>query len=114
MENTFAQKEVCTDSLYKEKAITQDTLTQKEEHTETMQDRITEIQDEKKFISVQTKQLRTEISEANEENILKQQTIDNLESQQQKVNQYIQKLYAKIESLKADLKSSKTNNSVLS
>ena len=59
-------------------------LTQKEEHIETLQDKITELQDERKFMSVQTKQLRREIKES-EENILKQQTIDNLESKQQKV-----------------------------
>ena len=44
---------------------------------------------------------------------LKQQTIDNLESKQQKVNQYItyKKLNVKNESLKTDLKNSKTNSS---
>ena len=68
------------------------------------------MQDERKFMSVQTKQLRREIKES-EENILKQQTIDNLESKQQKVNQYVQKLNGKIESLKTDLKNSKTNSS---
>ena len=47
------------------------------------------------------------MKEASRENILKQQTIDNLESKQQKVNQYIQKLNAQIESLKTDLKNSK-------
>ena len=54
--------------------------------------------------------LRREIKEASEENILKQQTIDNLESKQQNVNQDIQKLNTKIESLKTDLKNSKPNN----
>ena len=58
-------------SLNKEKIGIQDTLTQKEEHIETLQDRIIEFQDERKFMSVQTKQLRREIKEANEENILK-------------------------------------------
>ena len=43
--------------------------------------------------------------------MLKQQTIDNLECEQQKVNQYIQKLNTKTENLKTDLKSSKANNS---
>ena len=64
-------------------------------------------------MSVQTKNVnRREIEkEASEENILKQQTIDNLESKQQKVNQYIQKLNVKIESLKTDLKNGKTNSS---
>ena len=76
-----------------------------------MQDRITELQDERKFKSVQTKQLRREIKEASEENILKQQTIDNLESKQQSVNHDIQKLNTKTESLKTDLKSRKPNNS---
>ena len=78
-----------------------------------MQDRITELQDERKFMSVQTKNVnRREIEkEASEENILKQQTIDNLESKQQKVNQYIQKLNVKTESLKTDLKNSKGNSS---
>ena len=61
------------------------------------------------FMSVKTKQLRREIREASEENILKQQIIDKLESKQQKINQYIQKLKTKIESLKTDLKNSKTN-----
>ena len=44
---------------------------------------------------------------------LKQQTIDNLESKQQKINQYItyKKLNVKNESLKTDLKNSKTNSS---
>ena len=60
-------------------------------------------------MSVQTKQLRREIREASEENTLKQNTIDNLKSKQQKVNLYIQKLNTKIESLKTDLKNSKTN-----
>ena len=55
--------------------------------------------------------LRREIKEASEENILKQQTIDNLESKQQNVNQDIQKINANIESLKTDLKNSKPNNS---
>ena len=55
-------------------------------------------------MSVQTKQLRTEMKEASEENILKQQTIDNLGSKRQKVNQYIQTLNAKIESLKQILR----------
>ena len=76
-----------------------------------MQDRITELQDERKFKSVQTKQLRREIKEASEENILKQQTTDNLESKQQNVNQDIWKLNTKTENLKTDLKNSKTNNS---
>ena len=49
------------------------------------------------MISAQTKQLRREIRQASEENILKQQTIDNLENKQ-KLNQYIQKLCAKVES----------------
>ena len=62
-------------------------------------------------MSVQTKQTRREIREASEENISKQQTINNLESKQRKVNQYIQKLNTKIESLKTDFKNSKTNNS---
>ena len=96
------------DSLNKEKMGIQDTLTQKEEHIETLQDRITKLQDERKL---QTKQLRREIKEVREENILKQQTIDNLESKQQKVNKYIQKLNVKTESLKTDLKNSKTNSS---
>ena len=96
------------DSLNKEKMGIQDTLTQKEEHIETLQDRITKLQDERKL---QTKQLRREIKEVREENILKQQTIDNLESKQQKVNQYIQKLNVKTESLKTDLKNSKGNSS---
>ena len=111
LQNTLAQKEVCIDRLNKEKTVIQDTLTQKEEHIETLQDRITELQDERKFMSVQTKQLRREIKEATEENILKQQTTDDLESKQQKVYQYIQKLNAKTESLKTGLKNSKTNNS---
>ena len=44
---------------------------------------------------------------------LKQQTIDNLESKHQKINQYItyKKLNVKNESLKTDLKNSKTNSS---
>ena len=42
---------------------------------------------------------------------LKQQTINNLESKQQNVNQFKQKLNYKIESLKTDLKDSKTSNS---
>ena len=42
---------------------------------------------------------------------MKQQTIDNLESKKEKFNQYIQKLNAKIESLKTDFKNSKVNNS---
>ena len=46
------------------------------------------------------------MKEASRENILKQQTIDNLESKQN-VNQYIQKLNAQIESLKTDLTISK-------
>ena len=79
LQNTLVQKELCIDSLNKEKTVIQDTLTQKEEHIETLQDRIIEFQGERKFMSVQTKQLRREIKEANEENILKQQTIDNLE-----------------------------------
>ena len=108
-QSTFAQKEVCIDSLNKEKTVIQDTLSWKE-HIETLQARITELQDKKKFMSVQTKQLRTELKEASEENTLKQQTIDNLERKQQKVNQYIQKL-TKTESLKTDLKNSQTNNS---
>ena len=62
-------------------------------------------------MSVEPKQLRREIKEASEENILKQQTIDNLESKKEKFNQYIQKLNAKIESLKTDFKNSKVNNS---
>ena len=41
---------------------------------------------------------------------MKQQTIDNRKSKQQKVNQYIQKLNAIIESLETDLKNSKANN----
>ena len=78
LQNTLAQKEVCIDSLNKEKIGIQATLTQKEEHIQILQDRITELQDERKFMSVQTKQLRREIKkEASEENILKQQTIDN-------------------------------------
>ena len=81
LQNTLAQKEVCIDSLNKEKIGIQATLTQKEEHIQILQDRITELQDERKFMSVQRKQLRREIKkEASEENILKQQTIDNLES----------------------------------
>ena len=80
LQNTFAQKGVCIDSLNKDKKGIQDTLTQKEEHIETMQDRITEFHDEIKFMPVQTKHLRREIKEASEENMLKQQTIDNLES----------------------------------
>ena len=108
-QSTFAQKEICIDSLNKEKTVIQDTFSWKE-HIETLQDRITELQDKKKFMSVQTKQLRTELKEASEENTLKQQTIDNLERKQQKVNQYIQKL-TKTESLKTDLKNSQTNNS---
>ena len=82
LQNTLVQKELCIDSLNKEKTVIQDTLTQKEEHIETLQDRITELQDERKFMSVQTKNVnRREIEkEASEENILKQQTIDNLES----------------------------------
>ena len=111
LQNTIAQKEVCIDGLNKEKIEIQDTLTQKEEHIETLQERITELQDERKFMTVQTKQLRTEIKEASEENILKPQTIDNLESKQQNVNQYIQKLNVKIKDLKTDLKNSKTNSS---
>ena len=110
LQNTLAQKEVCIDSLSKGKTVQQDIFTRKGGHIETLQDRITELQDEKKFMSVQTKQLRREIKKACEENI-KQQTIDNLESKQQKVNQYIQKLNAKIKSLKTDLKNTKTNNS---
>ena len=51
------------------------------------------------------------MKEASRENILKQDTIDNLESKQQKVNQHIQKFNAKINSLKTDLKNSKANNS---
>ena len=51
------------------------------------------------------------MKEASRENILKQDTIDNLESKQQKVNQHIQKFNAKIDSLKTDLKNSKANNS---
>ena len=54
---------------------------------------------------------RREIKKASDESILKQQTIDNLESKQQKVSQYIQKLNTKVESLKTDLKNSKANNS---
>ena len=84
LQNTLAQKEVCIDSLNKEKTVIQDTLTQKEEHIETLQDRIIELQDERKLMSAQTKQLRREIKEASEENILKQQTLDDLESKQQK------------------------------
>ena len=42
---------------------------------------------------------------------LKQQTINNLESKQQNVNQFKQKLDYKIESLKTHLKDSKTSNS---
>ena len=87
-QSTFAQKEVCIDSLNKEKTVIQEIFSWKE-HIETLQDRITELQDKKKFMSVQTKQLRTELKEASEENTLKQQTIDNLERKQQKVNQYI-------------------------
>ena len=87
LQNTLAQKEVCINSLNKEKTVIQDTLTQKEEHIETLQERITELQDERKFMTVQTKKLRREIKEASKDNILKQQTIDNLESKQQKVNQ---------------------------
>ena len=44
---------------------------------------------------VQTKQSRKDIRKASEENTLKQQTTDNLESKQQKVNQYIQNLIQK-------------------
>ena len=84
LQNTLAQKEevgMHRYSLNKEKIGIQATLTQKEEHIQILQDRITELQDERKFMSVQTKQLRREIKkEASEENILKQQTIDNLES----------------------------------
>ena len=61
-------------------------------------------------MSVQTKQLTREIKKASEENILKQQTIDNWKRKQQKVNQYIQTPNAKIESLETDLKNSKANN----
>ena len=111
LQNALTQRGVCIDSLNKEKAVLQDTFIQKEERIETLQDGITELQDEKKFMSGQTKQLPKEIKEASEENILKQQTIDNLDSKQQKVNKYIQKLNVKIENLKTDLKDSKTNNS---
>ena len=107
---TRSKRSMHRQCLNKEKIGIQAALTQKEEHIETLQDRITELQDERKFMSVQTKQLRREIKES-EENILKQQTIDNLESKQQKVNQYVQKLNGKIESLKTDLKNSKTNSS---
>ena len=51
--------------------------------------------------------MRRETKEASKESILKQPTIDNLESKQQKVKQY----NAKIKSLKIDLKNSKANNS---
>ena len=111
LQNTLSQKDVCIGGLNKEKTVSQDTLSQKEDHIETLQDRIAELQDEKKFMSVEPKQLRREIKEASEENILKQQTIDNLESKKEKFNQYIQKLNAKIESLKTDFKNSKVNNS---
>ena len=47
LQNTLAQKEICIDNLNKDTVI-QDTLTQKEEHIETLQDRITELQDERK------------------------------------------------------------------
>ena len=93
LQNTLAPKEVCIDSLNKEKIGIQAALTQKEEHIETLQDRITELQDERKQSLCQC--CNTTIKERNKgkaserrENILKQQTIDNLESKQQKVNQY--------------------------
>ena len=44
---------------------------------------------------VQTKQSRKDIRKASAEYTLKQQTTDNLESKQQKVNQYIQNLIQK-------------------
>ena len=53
LQNTLAQKEVCIDNLNKENTVIQYTLTQKEEHIETLQDRIAELQDERKFMSVQ-------------------------------------------------------------
>ena len=80
LQNTLSQKEVCIGGLNKKKTVLQDTLSQKEDHIETLHDRITELQDEEKFMSVEPKQLRREIKEAREENILKQQTIDNLET----------------------------------
>lgn len=76
----------------------------KQEHIETLQDRITELQDEKKFMSVQAKQLRRKIREKSGDNTLKQQTIGNLESKQENFNQCIQEVIIKIKVLKQILR----------
>ena len=99
MEQIISSKNSSKDSSTKASI---DKLSQLETQVETLHD-------EKTVLVLQKEKYK----KGSKRRTLKQQTIDNLESKQQKVNQYItyKKLNVKNESLKTDLKNSKTNSS---
>ena len=99
MEQIISSKNSSKDSSTKASI---DKLSQLETQVETLHD-------EKTVLVLQKEKYK----KGSKRRTLKQQTIDNLESKQQKINQYItyKKLNVKNESLKTDLKNSKTNSS---